>query len=82
MERKIRYWEEFLVGIQAGLHADVAEVMVKLPPEAQAIAFDILKDAEAYPQAWEFIRRFFLLSAVPLIEKFIADLRSLQGDES
>ena len=60
----------------------MTEVMVKLPPEAQAIAFDILKGADAYPWAWEFIRRFFLLIAISLVEKYIADLKLLQGDES
>ena len=82
LEKKIRYWEEFLGGIQVGFYIDVAEVLVKLPPKAQAIALDMLKNAEAEPQSWEFIRRFFSFTVVPIIERFIADLRSLQGDES
>ena len=82
MERKIRYWEDFLGGIQVGFYIDVAEVLVKLHPKAQAVAFEMLKDAEADPKSWEFTRRFFSFTVVPLIEKFIADLRSLQGDGS
>ena len=81
MERKIRYWEDFLGGIQVGFYIDVAEVLVKLHPKAQAVAFEMLKDAEAAPKSWEFTRRFFASIAVPLIEEFIADLRALQAEK-
>jgi hypothetical protein len=80
LERIIQYWEGSFAGIQVGLNVDVAEILVRLPTDAQAIAFETLKDAEANPVAWEITRRFFSLIIAPMIEKFIADLRSLRDD--
>lgn len=81
LERKIQHWEGLLQGIKTGLNVDVAEVWLKLPVEAQRQAFEILKDKEREPLAWELVGRFLNGMVIPLIEAFIADLRSLLTDK-
>ena len=77
LAKMIRYWEGLLQGIRAGLNVEVAEVWLKLPVEAQRQAFEILKEKEREPFAWEIVGRFINGMVIPLIEIFIADLRLL-----
>jgi hypothetical protein len=81
VKRKIQYWEGMLQGMEAGLNVDVAEVLLRLSPRVQAVALEILKDKEREPWAWELVRRLFTGIVVPLIETFVADLRSLAPDK-
>jgi hypothetical protein len=81
LESIIGFWEGTLTGIGAGLLSDVAEVVVALPPEAQRLALDILKESAANPVGWEVVRRFFTFVVAPMVKQFIADLRSLQEED-
>ena len=61
---------------------DSAEIFATLPPDLQAVALEMYKILDKSPAASRAIVQFLSHAIEPLVEKFIAGLRSLQDDGS
>ena len=77
LERVIQYWEGYLGGMRCVSNIDSAEIFATLPPDLQAVALEMYKILDKSPEASMAVVQFLSHAIEPLIEKFIADLRSL-----
>jgi hypothetical protein len=77
LEGKIQYWEGWLRALRDTPNIDAAEVWVRMPPGVEDVAFELLRERDRNP-LWEPAIRLYASVVIPLVERFIADLRSLR----